>query len=301
MELSPDETSRFSEALWGYYAGHGRGELPWRQPEPDGDLDPYKIMVSELMLQQTQVNRVIPKYHAFLGQFPTVEALATATLGDVLRAWQGLGYNRRAKFLWLAAQQIHAAGDFPHAVEGLVGLPGIGANTAGAIMAYAYNSPVVFIETNIRTVYIHHFFADRTDVHDKELKDVLRQTLAWEEGKEQPQNMPATYSVGTREPRLPKTAGLSYRDFYWALMDYGTYLKATVGNLSRVSKHFTKQSTFHGSRRQLRGQVIRALGATPMSAAELTAVYPDERMESVLQGLTAEGLIRQTADVYSLD
>jgi A/G-specific adenine glycosylase len=164
MELSNQARQEFLEALWEHYARVGRGALPWRQPEGDGSFDPYKVMVSELMLQQTQVNRVIPKYTEFLQRFPTVQALSAAELGDVLRAWQGLGYNRRAKFLWQAAQQIDQLGQFPNTLQDLVKLSGIGVNTAGAILAYAFNQPAVFVETNIRTVYTHHFFEDRTDI-----------------------------------------------------------------------------------------------------------------------------------------
>jgi A/G-specific adenine glycosylase len=135
------------------------------------------LLVSELMLQQTQVARVIPKYQSFLEQFPDVQSLAMADLSDVLRVWQGLGYNRRAKFLWQAAGAIDVLGNFPTTYEELVKLPGIGSNTAGAILAYACNQPVVFVETNVRTVYIHHFFADRIDIHDREILSLVGQTL----------------------------------------------------------------------------------------------------------------------------
>src|SRR6478735_2568994 len=118
------------EALKQYYQDYGRNDLPWRQPERDGSFDPYKIMVSEIMLQQTQVARVIPKFNAFLVTFPSADVLAQAELADVLRLWSGLGYNRRAKFLWQAAQQIHVADSFPRTLQELIKLPGIGANTA---------------------------------------------------------------------------------------------------------------------------------------------------------------------------
>lgn len=272
MEDNTAADALFLETLWEYYAAHGRGELPWRQPQPDGSFDPYRIMVSELMLQQTQVARVIPKYQAFLGRFPDAAALAAAELGDVLREWQGLGYNRRAKFLWQAAQAIAAAGFFPDTQAGLVSLPGVGVNTAGAIMAYAYDAPAVFVETNVRTVYIHHFFADRSDVTDKEVLALVERTL----DREHP------------------------REFYWALMDYGTHLKTTVGNLNRASRHYARQSKFQGSRRQLRGAVIRTLGETPQTAEALQATYPDPRLLEVLTELLAEKMIRQTDGQYWL-
>lgn len=238
----------------------------------DGQFDPYKIMVSELMLQQTQVARVIPKYHAFLAEFPTISVLAQAELGAVLRAWQGLGYNRRAKYLWLAAQQIDELGHFPETLAELVQLPGIGKNTAGAILAYAYNQPIVFIETNIRTVIIHHFFADAEDITDGSVAECVMQTL----DRENP------------------------REWYWALMDYGSFLKIEYGNASRRSKHFVKQSTFAGSKRQVRGAVIRALTDRPHSLKELTNVIPDERLSAVLIDLTVEGLIQQENNLYHL-
>jgi len=223
-------------------------------------------MVSELMLQQTQVPRVVPKYRAFLERFPTAARLAEADLGDVLREWQGLGYNRRAKFLWQAAQAVAKLGHFPDTAAELVQLPGIGPNTAGAILAYAYNQPAVFVETNVRTVYIHHFCGDREGIGDTEIARLVEQTL----DREQP------------------------REFYWALMDYGSHLKATVGNLNKASKHYTKQSKFHGSRRQVRGQVIRLLGAKHHSLAELQAAIADGRLAAVLHELEQEGLVRQS-------
>lgn len=151
---------QFSDTVWQYYKAHGRHDLPWRQPEANGELDPYKVLVSEIMLQQTQVSRVIPKFYAFIDQFPALEALAQAPLSDVLKFWSGLGYNRRAKFLWQTAGVVvtNHAGRLPQDSRELVTLPGIGYNTAGALLAYAYNRSVVFVETNIRTVFIYHFF-----------------------------------------------------------------------------------------------------------------------------------------------
>ncbi len=270
MELNRQQQAVFVEALWAFYARHGRGDLPWRLPEPDGAFDPYKIMVSELMLQQTQVLRVIPKYQAFVHQFPTIHALARADLGEVLRAWQGLGYNRRAKYLWQAAGQVARLNRFPDTVAEFVKLPGIGPNTAGAIQAYAYNQPAIFVETNIRTVYLHHFLQDQTEVPDRLITMLLQQTL----DREQP------------------------REFYWALMDYGSHLKSTVGNLNSASKHYAKQSQFNGSRRQVRGQVLRSLSVGSLSVAELEAAIADARLVGVLADLLREGLVRQTAEGY---
>lgn len=267
------QTTEFRDIVWDYYAKHGR-DLLWRQPEANGSFDPYKILVSEIMLQQTQVTRVTQKYVEFLNAFPSVSHLASASLGDVLRLWSGLGYNRRAKFLWQAANKLVSeyGGQFPSSQKELVGLPGVGVNTAGAICAYAFNQPVVFIETNVRTAYIHHFFADRHDVHDKELVPLIKQTV----DKENP------------------------REWYWALMDYGSFLKTTVGNVSRSSKHYTKQSTFEGSKRQIRGQVLKLLSSGQLSQAELTAKILDDRLASVLEDLQKEELILRDNKGYQL-
>lgn len=265
--------TNFTDTVWTYYHDYGR-DLPWRHSTQSDAFDPYLILVSEIMLQQTQVQRVIHKYQEFLALFPTVASLAEAPLADVLRAWQGLGYNRRAKFLWQAAQTVvqQYNGVFPSDQNSLVGLPGVGVNTAGAILAYAFNKPVVFIETNIRTVFIHHFFTDRDDVHDKELLPLIADTLD--------QHNP--------------------REWYWALMDYGSYLKATIGNVSRSSKHYAKQSKFEGSKRQIRGQVLHLLSGDSQSLEQLSVAIADSRLGTVLDDLEREGLIDCNANVYRL-
>lgn len=274
--LDTAEIADFQEVVWRYYDAHGRHDLPWRQVDADGCLDPYHVLVSELMLQQTQVSRVIPKYHAFLARFPTVSSLAAAELGDVLRLWQGLGYNRRAKFLWQAAQQImhDFQGDIPQDITQLVTLSGVGVNTAGAIVAYAYNQPAVFVETNIRTVYIYHFGQHNDTYHDADITACVARTL----------------------PDDPQMV----RPWYWALMDYGTYIKQTHGNLNKLSKSYTKQSRFEGSKRQVRGSIIRLLSKSPLTKHEILQQHTDQRAEAVLQELVAEGLVRDNQGVYSL-
>lgn len=248
--------------------------MPWRIVQPDGTIDPYKVLVSEIMLQQTQVPRVIPKYEAFLQRFPDVEQLAETNLSEVLKLWSGLGYNRRAKFLHQAA--IAIAGDysgiFPRTVEDLIKLPGVGRNTAGAILAYAYNQPALFVETNIRTVYIHHFFADHHNVSDSAILEKLEQTL---------------------DPSNP-------REFYWRLMDYGTMLKKEHGNAARKSRVYAKQSAFKGSNRQIRGQVLRELAAKDLTRQQLVAMIDDQRLGPVLESLQLEGLITKKKQHYIL-
>jgi A/G-specific adenine glycosylase len=264
----------FQATVWNYFQEHGRHDLPWRQPSPDGSFDPYVILVSELMLQQTQVARVKPKYQEFLRTFPTVVTLARADQAEVLRAWSGLGYNRRARFLHQAAKQVTEKyrGKFPDTAEELVKLPGIGPNTAGALLAYAYNQPAAFLETNIRTVYIHHFFNDQADIADKELLNLVAETIDHEHP----------------------------REWYWALMDYGTYLKATVGNLNRQSRSYSRQSAFQGSLRQIRGQVLKLLGEQSMTPAGLAKQINDARLTKVVDDLLAEELIHHAGEYLSL-
>lgn len=280
--MTPD-VRRCEDAVWAYYETHGRNELPWRILDADGQIDPYHVMVSEIMLQQTQVGRVIPKYQTFLARFPDVQSLAHAPLADVLTMWSGLGYNRRAKFLWQAAQMIvnDYNGAFPKTALELVKLPGIGINTAGAIVAYAFDRPVTFIETNVRTVLIHHFFADEADVTDKQLLPLLQQIM---------DNIVSDAIVG----RTPRT-------WHWALMDYGTHLKQTVGNMNRQSKTYVKQSTFKGSKRQVRGQILKILGETGrQNFLALQKDIVDERLESVLNDLIREEFISLKDEHYHL-
>lgn len=269
-----DESARrdFKAVLWQYYRHHGRHDLPWRQAS--ALQDPYKIMLSELMLQQTQVSRVIPKYELFLSSFPTVQMLATADQAAVLRTWSGLGYNRRARFLHQAAQSIihDHQGQVPATYNELVELPGIGPNTAGAILAYAFNQPVVFIETNVRTVFLHHFFKDQTHVSDAELRPYI------------------AANIDRAQPR----------EWYWALMDYGNWLKQTAGNANVRSKHYSKQSRFEGSRRQLRGAVLRNLMDRPRSLEALQKLIPDQRLLSILDDLVGEGMIQQRKGTFYL-
>lgn len=242
-------------------------DMPWRQ-----DTRPYYVLVSELMLQQTQVDRVIPKFEAFIAAFPDEQTLARASLAEVLRLWQGLGYNRRAKFLHEAAKKVVSLGHFPDDEAGLVALPGVGKNTAGAILAYAYNHPALYIETNVRAVYIYHFFADLDQVDDKDIHALLART------------------IDTQYPR----------QFYWALMDYGSWLKKQ-GVLPGRSKHHKKQAPLKGSVREVRGHIVRALAGGDLTLAQLhVAVGADERFEPALSGLQQDGLVSASHDTLHL-
>lgn len=264
----------FQTLVWRYYRAHGRHDLPWRQTH-----DVYKVLVSEVMLQQTQVDRVIPFYKKFIKQFPTAKKLAVAPLSDVLGAWQGLGYNRRAKMLHAAAKDLSAT-RMPLATRGILvaeleKLPGVGPYTARAVAAFCYNLDVVVIETNIRTVVIHHFFPKKKKVSDAEIEKVL--TLALSKGKS--------------------------REWYSALMDYGAYLKRSGISHNSKSKGYTKQSKFTGSLREARGAILRELSRGATSRTRLTNVLGKERRKQVTQAVTAllkEGLIEMKRNIYTL-
>lgn len=272
--MNNSNENAFKSVVLDYYTAYGRHDLPWRIPDKNGLFDPYKILVSEIMLQQTQVNRVIEKFNTFMQLFPTVDDLAKAPLADVLVAWSGLGYYRRAKFLHQAAHCIlnEFSGKIPELQTELVRLPGVGVNTAGAIIAYSYDKPVVFIETNIRTVFLHHFFNKQANVSDVALLPLIERSVPAE----------------------------GVREWYWALMDYGSYLKTSVENPSRKSKHHTKQSTFSGSRRQARGQVLRMLvqGSATFDDIAMQVEHPE--LQTILEDLVREGMISVAGATYSL-
>lgn len=207
-------------------------DLPWR-----GIDDAYAVMVSEIMLQQTQVKRVLSYWPRFMETFPTLDALASAETALVLEMWQGLGYNRRALALKKTADICSAewGGELPDALDDLLALPGIGKATAGGITAFARNKPALYLETNVRTVFLHEFFPGVEGVSDKELEPLVLKTCPQENA----------------------------RAWYYALLDYGNHLKATLPNPSRRSKHHTRQSKFVGSRRQKRAEITRIVLAQP--------------------------------------
>ena len=260
----------FRKIIWFYYRTRGR-DFPWRPPSlklrKDKTLDPYKILVSEIMLQQTQTERVEPKYREFLKRFPTLRTLARASVRDVLKIWQGLGYNRRALALQRCAQIIleQYQGKIPSDPEMLDALPGVGQSTAGAVAAFAFNRPVVFIETNIRRVFLHHFFAHRRQVSDEIIYKI------------------ASEAVDRRNPR----------EWHYALMDYGAHLAWLIPNPNRRSKHYARQARFEGSFRQLRGQVLQALlSSTIRERAELARRIKNKQLPRALRELAREGFIR---------
>jgi len=288
----------FKKTIRDYYKKHGRHDLPWRKTR-----DPYKILVSEIMLQQTQVSRVIPKYNSFLKNFPDTKTLAQAKLSEVLREWQGLGYNRRGKYLKDCAEKIEKdfGGKFPAKTPALAragvrlslfqttirddfkllcSLPGIGPATAGDIMAFAWNIPVPLIETNIRNVFIHFFFRDFEKVSDKEILKLVEKTL---------------------DQKNP-------REWYWALFDYGAFLKGQTGrtvgsqNLNSKSKHYVKQSPFKNSNRQKRSQILKLILEKPRTEKEIVKSlgYDVEIISKNILTLQKEKIIQKVKNQYSI-
>jgi A/G-specific adenine glycosylase len=226
-------TKIFQNKIWDFYRKNGR-DLPWRPPSLKlrrGKVDPYRILVSEVMLQQTQVSRVLIKYREFLKVFPTVHKLAAAPLPKVLKVWQGLGYNRRALMLKQAAvaAMIYHTGALPMDYDELLKLPGVGPATAAGILNFAFNIPTVYLETNVRSVYLHFFFPGKKKVSDMQLMPLIEKTM------------------DRKNPR----------EWFYALLDYGVHLKATRVNPSRRSAHYVKQSKFEGSNRQKRAAALR--------------------------------------------
>lgn len=225
--LGKKRVRAFQKKVYDFYKKHKR-DFTWRNTR-----DPYKILVSEIMLQQTQTSRVKEKYKEFIRVFPTFKKLGEAPQKEVLRTWQGLGYNRRARSLHQTAQKVikEYKGRLPNDPEVLKTFPGIGPATASSICAFAFNKPTVFIETNIRSVFIYEFFKRNIQVHDKDILPLIEETL------------------DTHNPR----------EWYFALMDYGVMLKQKYKNPSKKSVHYTKQAPFKTSNRRVRGLLIKEL------------------------------------------
>ena len=270
--------SDFRKKVKTFYRVRGR-DLPWRRMR-----DPYRILVSEIMLQQTQVERVKTFYENFVKRFPGFAALAKAKKSDVLRVWQGLGYNRRALALKKIAEIVMQKydGTLPHERAALEALPGVGPYTAGAIRAFAFNEPDVFIETNIRRVFIHFFFPKRKKVRDAEIMPLIAHACP---------------------PKSRLRAGRR-REWYFALMDYGAMLGISAKtNPNRRSAHYAKQSKFLGSDREIRGNILRfILAHKRISIKKLTNIIPqpEERILKVIGALSREGFLKKTGGTVSL-
>lgn len=268
----------FQKKVWDFYAAQGRHDLPWRPPQlkvKNGKIDIYQITVSEIMLQQTQVSRVSLKFKSWMKKFPNIHALASASRKDVLTIWQGLGYTRRAKFLHEAAQKITKDGA-PRTVEELEDLPGIGHYTARAVGTFAWNESHSFVETNIRTVYINHFFKNKEIVTDAEILNLVEQTLD--------QDCP--------------------REWMYALMDYGSYLKSQGNAHNRRAKGFTRQSKFKGSVREVRGVIMKFFTEketlTLKDQKEFEIRFDVNRVTQALDGLVKDDLLQKINKGYIL-
>ncbi len=260
--MTPEKRAAFQDLIRSEGQKHFRG-MPWRD-----DPNPYYVYVSEIMLQQTQVSRVLEAFPRFLERFPGLESLAAAEFPQVLAVWSGLGYNRRARYLHEGARLIQRQWGGVLSPDPLVlqTLPGVGINTAGSIAAFAYDAAVVFIETNIRRVFIHHFFPDAEDVHDRQVLPLIQETLPNDR----------------------------CRQWYWALMDYGTHLARTQTNPNRRSSHHSRQKPFIGSLRQIRGAILKTLASEGMIAAEQVSEYggfPEDRITTAVDALEREGFL----------
>lgn len=269
---------QFQKTILRWYR-HNRRDMPWRRTR-----DPHKILVSEVMLQQTQVSRVLPKYKEFLRAFPNVKALATAPQAELLRVWAGLGYWRRAKYLQACAQAVvkEYGGKFPEEIVKLEQLPGIGPYTARALACFAFDSAEPLIDTNIRRVYLHFFFPNKKKVLDTAIAKIARA------------------AVWRKNPR----------EWHYALFDYGaTVLKDK--SINQRSRHYYKQSKFEGSFRSYRTLIVKYLLAQPGQQASAAAIRQLLRKQlrmnksvyspsQVVASLLADGLITQGKQGYSL-
>jgi A/G-specific adenine glycosylase len=279
MRFSQARLRAFRKKIHTYYRSHPR-TFPWRPPSlklrKDKTVDSYHILISEIMLQQTQVDRVIPYYLNFLASFPSFSALARAPLQKVLTAWSGLGYNRRALFLKRIAEEVvkKYKGKLPHTYDELINLPGIGPATAAAVCAFAWNLPSLYLDTNVRTVFLHEFFQKRKKTSDKQILPLLQITLDHKNS----------------------------REWYYALLDYGAMIKKTEGNPNARSTQYTRQTAFKGSLRELRGNILKLLiSRKKMSRSEIFRTYAaDTRVPALLQTLEREGFLKDTFGQVSL-
>ena len=279
MGVSPERLEEFSATVW----ERGRElyrDLPWRDTH-----DPYAILLSEVMLQQTQVSRVMGRWEQWLETFPTIADLASAPLPPVLELWQGMGYNRRALNLKRCAEEVVAMHDgvVPSDKKALLVLPGIGPSTSAGVRIFAFRQPDMYLETNARAVFIHELFPGRESVADKELVSLVEATC-------------------------PQDARV--RAWYYALLDYGAYLKKTMPNPTRRSKHYTRQSKFEGSHRQKRAYLLRRVIDDALSTEDLARDLAQserasgrqepsvEEVRAILDELEREGFVMRRGDAW---
>ena len=263
----------FKEKVMQYYDSHGRNHLPWRK-----GVTPYRVLVSEVMLQQTQVERVIPYFKRWVKHYPSFKKLSEAPKHEVLKLWSGLGYNRRALALHKTAH-ILSHKRTPKNQKELQKLPGIGPYTAGAILNFAFNQWTPFIDTNIRRVFLFHFFNGKENVRDEEVLTTMER-------------------VGY--DRTP-------REWGYALMDYGAFLKTQLQeNPNRKSSHYKKQKPFLYSTRYWRSRILKILlergkieREKLISLIAKEAKSPTQReVEKILTKMEEEGfLLKNDGDI----
>ncbi|MEI6533544.1 MAG: A/G-specific adenine glycosylase [Candidatus Roizmanbacteria bacterium] len=269
MHISSEKIQSFQSTIWEYYSQHGR-VMPWRNT-----TNQYHVFLSEVMLQQTQVSRVMTKFVEFTEKFPTFNSLSKASLLEVLSAWQGMGYNRRGKYLKESAEIIvkKYEGIIPTIPMEVDVLPGIGPATASAIVTYIYNIPTVFIETNIRRVMIYHFFPESTEIDDKLIFPFIEATL----DRSKP------------------------REWYYALMDYGTFLTKKNENPNKRSKHYSVQSNFETSDRKIRGEILRQIvkiGNINYETIVELCIGNEDRANKILNQMVKEGMVKEKKSLY---
>ena len=269
--LNQEVIRTFQKIIYSYFKQYGR-DFNFRK-----EINPYNVVISEMMLQQTQANRVVEKFQQFIQEFPDFHSLATASLIDVLKIWQGLGYNRRAVALKKIAEKVvnEFDGILPADIEILKSFPQIGQNTASSIVAFAFNMPTFFIEVNIRRVYIYFFFPGKSAIQDNDIMPLVRKTL--DRSK--------------------------VRKWYYALMDYGVMLKRTHPELNKKSAHYRKQSKFKGSNREIRGKILKLLIENenltkPEILRELE--INSKKLNEILNLLIKEGFIKQENNQFSI-
>ena len=272
LSLSDEDLILFQDRILAFYTDHKR-HFAWRETS-----DPYRILLSEVMLQQTQTSRVEPKYEEFLSLWPDFSSLSTVSNEMLLSHWKGLGYNRRALNLKKAARMTECWNwTIPNDAKLIIQMPGVGESTTAALLSFCYNEKSIYLETNIRRVLLTCFYDHQSNIHDKELKALLhRLSLLTDDMK----------------------------NWYYALMDYGVLLKNLFPNANVRSAHYTKQTKFENSNRQIRGQLIHLL--TDTGAKDLDTVYrllphfEEERIYACLLQLSAEGFVQECESVYKI-
>ncbi|EKE40297.1 hypothetical protein ENUP19_0304G0045 [Entamoeba nuttalli] len=269
IEVDPLKIKQMHEKILKFYEKEGR-KLPWRET-----TDKYKILVSEVMLQQTQVTRVIEKYKSWLIRFPTIQDLAKANLADVLEEWNGLGFNSRGKRLRDLAIEVceRYNGIIPSSVDKLLNLPGIGPYTANAVLIFSENQDIATVDANIRRILIHELSLD----------------------EKTPENILFAYA----NKCLP--LGRS-RDWHNALMDYGA-LVATGKKTGITAK--SKQSKFEGSRRSYRAELLRRIrknnGSLSIENCEEVIKGTKYTLEEIIEGLEKDGIVHKEGDFIILN